>query len=77
MLGPLWDELARLGSGGAVLVAVPGNHDLFRPNAAEDNPAIDALLEPERFPRIAEKFWSQPDGAYRRVINHAFAPWRD
>ncbi|AUB82394.1 tetratricopeptide repeat protein [Candidatus Thiodictyon syntrophicum] len=77
VLGPLWEQLTRLGSGDAVLVAVPGNHDLFRPNAAEDNAAIDALLEPDRFPGIAAKFWDQPDGGYRRVINHAFAAWRD
>ena len=77
VLGPLWEQLTRLGSGDAVLVAVPGNHDLFRPNAAEDNAAIDALLDPDQFPRIAAKFWDQPDGGYRRVINHAFAAWRD
>jgi len=77
VLGPLWEQLAHLGSGDAVLIAVPGNHDLFRPNAAEDNPAIDALLDPDQFPRIAAKFWDQPDGSYRRVINHAFAAWRD
>ncbi|MBV5273155.1 MAG: metallophosphoesterase, partial [Lamprocystis purpurea] len=77
VLGPLWEQLTRLGSGDAVLVAVPGNHDLFRPNAAEDNPAIDALLDPDQFTRIAAKFWDQPNGSYRRVINHAFAAWRD
>jgi len=77
VLGPLWEQLTRLGSGDAVLVAVPGNHDLFRPNAAEDNPARDTLLDPDQFPRVAARFWDQPDGSYRRVVNHAFAAWRD
>jgi tetratricopeptide (TPR) repeat protein len=77
VLGPLWEQLTRLGSGDTVLVAVPGNHDLFRPNAAEDNAAIDALLDPDQFPRIAAKFWGPPDGGYRRVVNQAFAAWRD
>jgi len=77
VLDPLWARLAELGSGDAVLIAVPGNHDLFRPNAAEDNPAIDTLLDPARFPGIAAKFWDQPAGAYRRVIEHAFAPWQE
>jgi hypothetical protein len=77
VLGPLWEQLTRLGSGDAVLVAVPGNHDLFRPDATKDNAAIDTLLDPDQFTRIAAKFWDQPDGSYRRVINHSFAAWRD
>ena len=77
MLGPLWDALARLGSGGAVLVAVPGNHDLFRPNPKDGKAAVRWLLHPERFGEIADEFWSEPAGEYCQVINHAFAPWRD
>ena len=44
VLEPLWQKLQELGSGKAVLLAVPGNHDLFRPNAFEDNAAADCLL---------------------------------
>ncbi len=40
-------------------------------------PAVDALLEPERFGRIADKFWDRPDGSYRRVVDQAFAAWRE
>ncbi len=61
-LDPLWKRLDELKSGGAVLLAVPGNHDLFRPNPKEDNAAIDALLEKDGFPRIQEKFWDRPAG---------------
>jgi tetratricopeptide (TPR) repeat protein len=75
VLDPLWEKLTELGSGNAVLLAVPGNHDLFRPNSKEDNAAIDALLEKDGFPRIKEKFWNQPTGGYRRVINDAFAAY--
>lgn len=76
VLDPLWEKLRELGSGNAVLLAVPGNHDLYRPNPLEDNPAVDVLLEKGGFQRIEEKkFWDQPAGAYRRVINDAFAAY--
>lgn len=74
-LKPLWERLAELGSGDAVLLAVPGNHDLFRPNPLEDNAAIDALLDKEGFHRIEAKFWDQPVGGYRRVVKDAFAAY--
>ena len=75
VLDELWEKLAELGSGEAVLLAVPGNHDLQRPNQKIDNPAVDALLDVERFPKIADKFWSQATGSYRQVIDTAFAPY--
>ncbi len=81
VLNPLWERLDELGSGGAALLAAPGNHDLFRPNPDEDNPALDTLLEADGFARVATKFWDNPTGAYRRVIHDAFAAysewWRD
>ena len=77
VLDRLWDKLAELGSGDAVLLAVPGNHDLYRPNPKEDNPAIDALIDRDGFHRIASKFWDNPAGAYRRVINEAFAAYSE
>jgi predicted MPP superfamily phosphohydrolase len=75
VLDPLWKRLGELGSGDAVLLAVPGNHDLYRPNPKEDNAAIDVLLEKDGFQRIEAKFWDQPAGGYRRVINDAFAAY--
>lgn len=75
VLDPLWEKLRELGSGDAVLLAVPGNHDLYRPNPLEDNPAVDTLLERDSFHRIETKFWDQPAGSYRHVINDAFAAY--
>jgi hypothetical protein len=76
-LDRLWQKLHELDSGEAKLLAVPGNHDLFRPDPKADNPAIDTLLEADRFPKIADKFWNNPNGAYRNVITEAFAAYRD
>ena len=75
VLNPLWEKLRELGSGDAVLLAVPGNHDLYRPNPNEDNAAIDVLLGKDGFQRIEAKFWDQPAGQYRRVISDAFAAY--
>src|ERR1700688_210921 len=43
-LGRLRRELATLGSGEAVILAVPGNHDLVRPNASKPSAATRQLL---------------------------------
>jgi tetratricopeptide (TPR) repeat protein/predicted phosphodiesterase len=77
VLDRLWEKLRELGSGDAVLLAVPGNHDLYRPNPIDDNPALDALLDKDGFSRIAAKFWDNPAGAYRRVINDSFAAYSE
>jgi tetratricopeptide (TPR) repeat protein len=74
VLDPLWKKLGELGSGDAVLLAVPGNHDLFR-RKDEENAALDTLLEKDGFQRIEEKFWERPAGPYRRVISDAFAAY--
>ncbi len=77
VLEPLWRKLTELGSGDAVLLAVPGNHDLFRPNPNEDDPAAERLLEKGGFERVEGKFWDQPGGSYRRVVNNAFAAYSE
>ncbi|MBT8420092.1 MAG: metallophosphoesterase, partial [Gammaproteobacteria bacterium] len=78
VLGRLWDKLKELGSGDAVLLAVPGNHDLFRREPKdEDNPALDTLLDKDGFARIADKFWTKSAGSYRHVINDAFAAYSE
>ena len=77
VLDRLWIKLRELGSGDAVLLAVPGNHDLTRPDRKADNPAIDALLRKDGFSDIANKFWEMEDGAYRRVINEAFGAYQN
>lgn len=77
VLDRLWTRLHELGSGDAVLLAVPGNHDLRRPDPRGDNAAIDTLLNPGSFHSIADKFWDAPDGSYRRVINDAFDAYKN
>ncbi|MEN9867717.1 MAG: hypothetical protein RL748_3307 [Pseudomonadota bacterium] len=77
VLDRLWQKLAELGSGDAVLLAVPGNHDLYRPDPKADNAAVDTLLEPGEFQRIAAKFWDKPAGPYRTVVKEAFAAYTE
>lgn len=72
MLDKLWDSLSELGSGNAQLLAVPGNHDLCRPDPSVDNPAADALLADGGFAGIEAKFWATSNNSYRQVINNAF-----
>ncbi|MBV5273957.1 MAG: metallophosphoesterase, partial [Lamprocystis purpurea] len=75
VLGPLWERLADLGSRDAVLLAVPGNHDLHRPDPDDDDAAVDTLLRHDGFQGIAGKFWDKPNCCYRRVIQDAFAAY--
>jgi len=77
VLDPLWQKLGELGSGNAVLLAVPGNHDLYRPDPRDDDPAAERLLEPDGFERVKDRFWNEPAGSYRRVIGHVFAAYRE
>lgn len=78
VLGRLWKELAALGSGDAVLLAVPGNHDLLRPRLSA---AVRQMAGPGGFAAVEEEFWGEPDGEYREVIDRAFTSygiwWRD
>lgn len=76
-LDRLWQELYKLGSGGAKLVAVPGNHDLYRPRPEDDDAAADTLLESGGFERIKAKFWDQSTGSYRKVVSNAFAAYSE
>jgi len=59
VLGRLWKELAELGSGEAVLLAVPGNHDLIRPPKVTGT--VRQLTRKDGFAEIEEEFWRDPD----------------
>ncbi|HYN76721.1 MAG TPA: metallophosphoesterase, partial [Lamprocystis sp. (in: g-proteobacteria)] len=74
-LDPLWARLDKLGSGDAKLLAVPGNHDLIRPDPKLDNPAAHRLLERDGFDRVRDWFWDRPACSYRTVIDEAFTPY--
>lgn len=71
LFGPLWKFFHELGSN-PVLLTVPGNHDLKRPNEKDDDAAVDRLLEPEGYQKVAEKFWANQNNQYRRAVDHTF-----
>jgi internalin A len=73
VLAPLWDKLTELGSKDAVLLAIPGNHDLQRPDSKRPTAALRQLLRKDGFEEIENEFWSDPNSEYRRVVMDAFA----
>ena len=76
VLGPLWAHLAKIGTKDPVLLTVPGNHDLARPESEKPKPALRLLLEKGEFGRIAEEFWSDPSCEYREIVSAAFANYQ-
>ncbi len=73
ILETLEARLAALGST-PILLAVPGNHDLVRPGEPVE-PAVEVLSQWGQHKRAQRAFWSQPGGAYRKVVSAAFAPY--
>lgn len=71
VLDRLWAELRELGSGGAVLLAVPGNHDLARP-PGKPAATLRQLIRDGGFEEISEEFWSDTSGEYARAVHGAF-----
>ena len=83
VLGPLWDHLGALGSE-PVLLAVPGNHDLERPDP-KTNPSFQKILKPaakaltrdwQADEELRSEFWNDAESAYRQVIDVSFANYR-
>lgn len=72
VLGPLWAHLAQLGTKDAVLLAVPGNHDLVRPDSKKPKPAVRLLLQRNGFAEVAEEFWTDSTSDYRAIVSAAF-----
>ncbi|WP_439829248.1 metallophosphoesterase, partial [Aeromonas caviae] len=75
VLKRLWEKLVELGSGHAKFLAVPGNHDLCRPDPKADNPAAHTLLRDNGFKDIARTFWANSTNSYRKVIDDTFAEY--
>ena len=71
-LSPLWAKLRELGSHDTVLITVPGNHDLLRPDSKKPTAALRQLLRQDGFQEIAEEFWSDQGCEYRTIVNNAF-----
>jgi hypothetical protein len=69
-LAPLWDHIEGLGSR-PVLLPVPGNHDLARPDAVQ--PEVLILQRWEEYPAVQSDFWSDPGSPYRRLVDQIFA----
>ncbi len=69
-LEPLWKRLQELGSS-PLLVTVPGNHDLVRPEATL--PEVLILQRWAEFPTVQDDFWRDPGSPYRRLVDRVFA----
>jgi hypothetical protein len=55
------------------LLAVPGNHDLQRPDVEQST--VMVLEDWATKPEVRERFWTQPHGELRQVIKNAFADY--
>src|SRR5262245_10471975 len=65
-LNRLWDKLGTFGAQPS-LVAVPGNHDLVRPDPKD--PIVKLLKNTwESDPDVCNDFWTKPDSDYRKRI---------
>jgi hypothetical protein len=76
VLGPLWERLKELGSQ-PTLLAVPGNHDLERPDSKKQPAGLRQLLRKDGFREIEEEFFSETPDEYRAIINNAFTNYVD
>lgn len=74
LLDSLWSELKQLGSA-PFLLAVPGNHDLTRPDAKKA--AVRVLTKWGENTDIQDEFWTDPGSEYRAVVEGAFANYAD
>lgn len=73
VLTRIFELLRGLGSPDVKLLAVPGNHDLVRPNADEPTAALRQLLREGGFQEVAEEFWVKRDGEYAKIVTDAFS----
>lgn len=71
-LARLLDHLKSLGSE-PVLLAIPGNHDLVRPDP--NGALLAALSSWGANVKMRDIFWTKEDSDYRQGINAAFSNW--
>ncbi|MCC6553112.1 MAG: metallophosphoesterase, partial [Polyangiaceae bacterium] len=71
-LAAFWKHLEVLGSK-PLLFAVPGNHDLARPDS--DRGVVKAMREWQRDSSLRESFWKKRSGEYRKLVNKVFGPF--
>ena len=75
-LNKLWEHLRKLDSGEAYLLAVPGNHDLARPEPDPKKPRppdVIVLSDWTAHPDVHSVFWDDQDSSYRKTVSTAFA----
>ncbi|MBF0566859.1 MAG: metallophosphoesterase [Nitrospirae bacterium] len=75
----LWDNLPPKSDGKKpILLCVPGNHDLKRPDEKMKKSAIyKAFKRWNEDPDVSEIFWESDDNDYRGLVNDAFANYDD
>ncbi len=78
LLEELWDHLGKMGSDVPQLLAVPGNHDLVRPNKEEHS--VELLQAWNDTDKVRKEFWRNEASSYRQVVSEAFenyVTWRE
>lgn len=73
LLGLLWERFRELGSY-PLLLTVPGNHDLQRPDPKR--PAVRLLTKWNDNPDIHDEFWMDTGSEYRKIIDEALANYQ-
>jgi predicted MPP superfamily phosphohydrolase len=74
VLEELWEQFDKLGSS-PKLLAVPGNHDLVRPD--ENDASVILLKDWERYPNVQKRFWENAESSFRQVVTEAFKNYTD
>ncbi len=76
VLAQLWKEFDNLGSH-PKLLAVPGNHDLARPDEKKEDPSVRLLQYWDKEPNVQTELWEKAESPYRTVITEAFENYID
>jgi hypothetical protein len=73
LIQPLWAKFGQMDFE-PKLLAVPGNHDLRRP---QYDLALLSLLKLWHDPKVHDPFWKEPEFEPRRIVESAFANYTD